>query len=92
MIENFEKSIDKPYSLYISRYKNGRITTLAKILNEKYLKLMGVNHEILYDYVTQTGLLPWFYSNNNEKWNETVIEVLTGNVTMKYYRAKGSNF
>lgn len=53
---------------------------------------MGVNHEILYDYVTQTGLLPWFYSNNNEKWNETVIEVLTGNVTMKYYRAKGSNF
>ncbi|CAD8147753.1 unnamed protein product [Paramecium octaurelia] len=73
-VQEYENSIKNSFAVYIQKKQKGRITTLIKSINVQYLQLMGINEEMLQDYVNQTGLLPWCFPNENQKF----LKVLQG--------------
>ncbi|CAD8065863.1 unnamed protein product [Paramecium sonneborni] len=77
-LEEFERLITTAYSLYISKYKNGVITSIARGMNEQYLKLIGINEAIIYDYLSSTGCLPWPYKQNeNTQWDSDLLQLFS---------------
>ncbi|CAK62378.1 unnamed protein product (macronuclear) [Paramecium tetraurelia] len=73
-VQEYENSIKNSFVVYIQKKQKGRITTLIKSINAQYLQLIGINEEMLQDYVNQTGLLPWCFPNENQQF----LKILQG--------------
>ncbi|CAD8144982.1 unnamed protein product [Paramecium pentaurelia] len=80
VIDEFEKKISSAYSLYISKYKDGTISTVARVMNDQYLKMIGINETMIYDYITSTGCLPWPYQQTQDnQWDYNLLVLFTCN-------------
>ncbi|CAD8065426.1 unnamed protein product [Paramecium sonneborni] len=77
-IQEYENSIKNSFAVYIQKKQKGRITTLIKSINCQYLQLMGINEEILQDYINQTGLLPWCFSDENQQFSNLIQGMFQG--------------
>ncbi|CAD8142023.1 unnamed protein product [Paramecium octaurelia] len=81
----FELNIQGPFTLYIQKNKNGIITTSARVMNDAYLQMIGVNEEIIKDYVFQTGMLPQsFAGDGNSRWSQTLAQIFKCNAAMMF--------
>ncbi|CAK90715.1 unnamed protein product (macronuclear) [Paramecium tetraurelia] len=81
----FEHTIQGPFTLYIQQNKNGIIATSARVMNDAYLQMIGVNEEIIKDYVFQTGMLPQsFAGDGNSRWSQTVAQIFKCNAAMMF--------
>ncbi|CAD8071692.1 unnamed protein product [Paramecium sonneborni] len=96
-IQEYENSIKNSFAVYIQKKQKGRITTLIKSINCQYLQLMGINEEILQDYLNQTGLLPWCFSNDNQQFMSLIRGMFQGacqqvNSSMQAINFNGQKF
>ncbi|CAD8151115.1 unnamed protein product [Paramecium pentaurelia] len=77
-IQEYENSIKNSFAVYIQKKQKGKITTLIKSINTQYLQLMGINDEMLQDYINQTGLLPWCFCNENQQYMNLIKGMFQG--------------
>ncbi|CAD8156814.1 unnamed protein product [Paramecium pentaurelia] len=77
-IKEYENSIKNSFAVYIQKKQKGKITTLIKSINAQYLQLMGINDQILQDYINQTGLLPWCFSNDHQQFISQIRGMFQG--------------
>ncbi|CAK55822.1 unnamed protein product (macronuclear) [Paramecium tetraurelia] len=81
----FERSIQVPFTLYIQKNQNGIVTTSARIMNDAYLQMVGVNEEMLKDYVFKTGMIPYsFTGDGNYKWSQTLAQIFKSNASQAF--------
>ncbi|CAD8048578.1 unnamed protein product [Paramecium sonneborni] len=82
---DFEHKIQGPVTLYIQKNKNGIITTIARIMNDDYLQMLGIDEEMLKDYIFQTGMLPQsFAGDGNIRWSQTLAQIFQCNASMTF--------
>ncbi|CAK94868.1 unnamed protein product (macronuclear) [Paramecium tetraurelia] len=64
---NFENTIDKPCTGYISKVVGDQVMTQYRFMNELYLNLMGINSEMLIHHAMETGNIPipLYFSEDN---------------------------
>ncbi|CAD8135741.1 unnamed protein product [Paramecium octaurelia] len=64
---NFENTIDKPCTGYISKVMGDQVMTQQRFMNELYLNLMGINSEMLIHHAMETGNIPipLYFSQDN---------------------------
>ncbi|CAK78655.1 unnamed protein product (macronuclear) [Paramecium tetraurelia] len=53
-----EKNIDKPYERLNLLFVDGKLIGIKKKMNYEFLRMMGINEEILEDYISKEDLLP----------------------------------
>ncbi|CAD8043655.1 unnamed protein product [Paramecium primaurelia] len=81
----FEKNIQCPFTLYIQNNKNGIVTTTARVMNDAYLQMIGINEEMLKDYVFKTGMLPQsFAGDENSRWSQTLAQIFKSNASLTF--------
>ncbi|CAD8052066.1 unnamed protein product [Paramecium sonneborni] len=81
----FEHNIKGPVTLYIQKNKNGIITTTARVMNDAYLQMIGIDEEMLNDYVFQTGMLPQSLAGDgNIRWSQTLAQIFKSNASQSF--------
>ncbi|KAM3133301.1 hypothetical protein pb186bvf_014594 [Paramecium bursaria] len=68
-IDEFEANIQCAFDCRLQKIVDYQCITVARTMNQKYLDLLGINQEMLYDYMQETQCLPsliFFDGNDTE--------------------------
>ncbi|CAD8076928.1 unnamed protein product [Paramecium sonneborni] len=75
IIEDFELQLEQPFTCYLYKLKNGVCTTIQRVINDKFMDLLGISYLMLEDHVLQTNILP--FSTYIDP-NDDVCEIISG--------------
>ncbi|CAK94753.1 unnamed protein product (macronuclear) [Paramecium tetraurelia] len=74
-IEDFEAQLDQPFTCYLYKLKNGVCSTIQRVINDKFMDLLGISYMMLEDHVLSTNILP--FSTYIDPYDD-VCEILSG--------------
>ncbi|CAK60384.1 unnamed protein product (macronuclear) [Paramecium tetraurelia] len=80
-IEDFELQLDSAFTCYLYKLKNGVCKTIQRVINDKFMDLLGISYSMLEDHVLSTSTLPFStYIDPNDDVSEILSGLFEGNL------------